>query len=447
MKRKIALLCVMMLAASGVWAQQDTLVLDLKKAIELALSDNPTVRIANLEIERQDYVRKESRGDLLPSLSASGQYTYSVVKQEMAKGLSFGADNTLTATASLSVPLFVPSVYATLRMNRDQLAAAVESARGNRIVLIGDVKNAYYNILLAEQSLAVLESSRRSTASTVESTRASFEQGLVSEYDLLTAEVQLRNLEPSIIEMRNAIESSKLLLKMYLSIPEEIPIEVSGSLDDYREQVLADFDPVGMDLSENTDLRSLELQQQLMGSQIKLAQTARMPVISAFGSAIYTGNDMERINFGSFTGGSDDGSSENGFWWQHPVSVGVQLSIPIFSGLKNTQRVKQLRNSLSQLDLQKEYLAQSLRVQLITARNNLFTAREKMTANEQTVLLAQKAYDISRTRFRTGTGTIVELNLAETKLTEARLSYSQSIFDYLAARVEYDKVIGVEKID
>ena len=58
MKRKIALLCVMMLAASGVWAQQDTLVLDLKKAIELALSDNPTVRIANLEIERQDYVRK-----------------------------------------------------------------------------------------------------------------------------------------------------------------------------------------------------------------------------------------------------------------------------------------------------------------------------------------------------------------------------------------------------
>lgn len=80
--------------------QPQTITLTLDQAIEIALNENPTIRIADMEIERQDYVRKETVGNLLPSLSGSGQYSYAIIKQKMSKsGLSFGADNTVTVAA------------------------------------------------------------------------------------------------------------------------------------------------------------------------------------------------------------------------------------------------------------------------------------------------------------------------------------------------------------
>ena len=157
LKLRLSVLVAGLLAAGSAAAQ---LRLTLDDAVRMALSDNPTVRIADLEVERYDYVQKQTRGTLLPQLSAEGNYQRSIVKSTMRGGISFGADNTYTATASLSVPLFVPAVYRTLKLNRTQMAAAVEAARSSRLTLVAEVKKAFYNILLAEQSLATLEESR-----------------------------------------------------------------------------------------------------------------------------------------------------------------------------------------------------------------------------------------------------------------------------------------------
>lgn len=81
-------------------------------------------------------------------------------------------------------------------------------------------------------------------------------------------------------------------------------------------------------------------------------------------------------------------------------------------------------------------------MQVDNAFNNIVAAREKMTANEVTVRQAQKAYEIAEVRFNTGAGTILELNSSELSLTQAKLNYSQAIYDYLAARADYEKIIG-----
>ena len=105
------------------------LALSLDEAIEIALSDNPTIEVANLEIERYDYVRKQALASLYPQVDVSGQYSLALVRQEMAKGLSFGGKNSITAAGSLSLPLFVPSVYRQLKMTRTQMEMAVERRR------------------------------------------------------------------------------------------------------------------------------------------------------------------------------------------------------------------------------------------------------------------------------------------------------------------------------
>ena len=95
------------LGISGVSAQ---LRLTLSAALEIALSENPTVRVAEMEVARYDYVKRQTWGSLLPQLSASGSYTRSIVKSEMRGGISFGADNTFAVQGDLTLPLFAPAV-------------------------------------------------------------------------------------------------------------------------------------------------------------------------------------------------------------------------------------------------------------------------------------------------------------------------------------------------
>jgi len=457
MKKFFVMMCAGVMVCTSAGAQ---LTLTLDEALEMALSENPTMKVADLEIERYDYVRKQTLANLYPQIDVSGQYTRSIVKQEMAKGLSFGADNTLTATGNISLALFVPSVYRQLKMNKTEMASAVESARNSRIELVANVRTAFYNVLLAEQSLSVLQESIVTTQRVVDNTEVQFRNGVASEYDYITAKVQLSNLKPSVVQAENAIELSKLQLKMYLSIPEEVDIEVSGSLDDMRTEVLLGADNLSTDISYNSSLRTLDLQRELLEHQVKLIQTQRMPTIAAFGSAIYTGNDMEHLDFGSMMGGGNtpEGGATGGgtaesiaqassssFWWQHPINVGLQISIPLFSGFSKTNQVRSVRNQIRQLDLQRSYAAEGVALQIQQAINNLLTARETMLANEQTVEQAQKAYDISYTRYGAGAGTILELNSAQLQLTQAQLNYSQSIYDYLSSKAEYDKVAGTDE--
>lgn len=457
-------LCALVLALS-VSAQttegateMTTMRLTLQEAIDLALSENPTIKVADLEVERYDYVRKEMLGNLYPSLSASGTYTYAVVKSEISKGLSFGADNTIAAAAEVGLPLVVPAVWRSIKMTKVQMENAVELARASRIDMVNAVKKAYYNILLAEQSLAVLRSSEATVSKTVEDTRVQYEHGLASEYNLLTAEVQLSNLQPSIIQTANSIDVAKRLLKMYLSLPENIDIALVGTLDDFRDAILNGGEQLSTDVSENSTLKQLDIQAELLRQNLKLTQTSRMPTLAAFGQFAYSGNDMQRPDFSAMMGGGATGGTtgstgnagtaeavKKSFYWQHPISIGVSLSVPIFSGFKNTNKVRQVRNQIRQLELQRDYVAKSTDVQVRSSINNLLTAREKMFANEKTVAQAQKAYDISNTRYKAGAGTILELNTAELSLTQAKLNYSQAIYDYISAKADYDQIVGKEE--
>lgn len=443
MKKFLLTICLCLGLSAAASAQQK-LELTLDEAINIALSDNPTVQVANLEIERYDYVRKQVVATLYPQVDASAQYSLAIRRQEMAQGLSFGGKNTFNVAGSVSLPLFVPAVYRQMKMTRTQMESAVESARATRIDLVAAVRAAYYNVLLAEQSLEVLNEAVVTTQRVVDNTRDLYENGLAAEYDYLTAQVQLSNLKPQVLQAQSAIEVTKLQLKMYLSIPEEVDVEVRGSLDDFRTQVLLGEDYT-TDVSENTTLRSLDIQRDLLEHQEKLIQTSRMPTIAAFGQISYIG--QERSDLGGLLGGAMGGAStaeQSKFWWQYPINVGAQISIPLFAGFKKTNQLREVRNQMKQLDIQRQYAEDGIRLQVEQSINTLITARETMLSNELTVEQATKAYDITLTRYNAGAGTILELNASQLSLTQAQLSYSQSIYDYLNAYAQYEKALGVE---
>ncbi|MCM1300329.1 MAG: TolC family protein [Alistipes senegalensis] len=438
MKKYLLALCLVSAVPCSAVAQ---LRLTLDAAVEMALSENPTIRVAEMEVARYDYVRRQTWGNLLPQVAVNGQVNHTFIKQNMSKGFSLGGDQYTTVSGALDVtmPLFAPAVYRTLRMNDTQMAAAVEEARASRVDLIAEVRKAFYNILLAEQSLVVLLESQATVQRTVDDTELQYRNGLMSEYDLLTAQVQLSNLKPTIIQTENSIAVAERLLKMYLSIPEEVEIEVVGELDSLRDAVLEGTEGLSTDVSENTDLRTLELQEELLVRQLRVENAGRWPTIGLFGNFTLSGNNMGSFNF------QDMSVVQDGYYWQNPLYAGVQISVPLFSGLTKMNRARELKNQIAQVGVRRDYLRRQVDVQVRSALNDLVTARETMFAQERTVEQARKAYAISDTRYRAGAGTILELNSAQLSQTQAQLNFSQAIYDYLTAKAEYDRIVGREK--
>ncbi|MFR9620205.1 MAG: TolC family protein [Rikenellaceae bacterium] len=434
-------LLVGVLSTSVVQAQSNKkeLTLTLDEAVQLALSDNPTIKVAELEVERYDYVRKATFGSLLPQLSVDGVLHHTIKNQSVAKGFSLGSDgyNTISATANLTVPLYVPAVYRALKLNTTQAEAAVESARSSKIDMVAAVKDGFYNVLIAQKSLEVLEESAQMAQKTVNDTEVMFDNGIVAEYDLLTAQVQYSNLQPTIIQTRSAIDIAKQVMKMYLSLPEQVELTVVGDLDDIYAQVAHDINNLSTDISNNTSMRSLELNRQMLQQQLRISNSSRLPTLAAYGSLALSGNNTDMSSF--------TGIVSNGYFWQTPSSVGLSLSVPIFAGFTNTNNARSIKNQIAQLDANTLYTEESLSVSVSSAISNIHTAGQTLVAQQTTAAQAHKAYEISLSRYNAGAGTILELNSSQLSMTQAELNLSQAMYDLLTAKSEYDRIIGVEE--
>lgn len=459
MRRCVWMLMALVAVTSTVKAQEQTnsLPITLEKAIEIGLSDNPTILIADQEIRRMEYAKQESKGNLLPNVSGSGSFTHNIKKQKMYMGggggggldlsemlpegfeglgdlfgggpIEMGLKNSVNAGVNLTMPLFMPSIYKMIQLSEQQIRSAVESARQNKITLANQIKKSYYGILLAESSLDVLLNNIDLAQQIVNDTQNSFNQGVVSEYDLITAEVQLSNLQPTLIQTENSIRIARLTLNMLLSIPLNTSLEMSETLYDFKDYLNTEYNG-HVDLSENSDLKLLEIQQDMLDKQLGLQKAQRMPTLSGF------------LNYQVSTQSESMGLAH--YRWFGSSATGLQMNIPIFAGYTNKRKESQIKVNMNQLKLQREYTEQALDVEAQTALSNIEKAKKQMIANEATKNQAEKGYRISKTRYDVGAGTIVELNSAQMALLQADLNYSQSIFDFMSAQADYDKVIGKE---
>lgn len=445
MKLRHTLLLLLTMLPMAAWAQDaerkpDSIRLNLAQSLEIALSDNPTIKIAGMEIERQKYVKRETRGNLMPAVSASGSYNYNILLPVMflpegafgpgsGGAMRMGYANSFTGGVSLSLPLYIPTVYETLKLNDAQRAQAVEQARSSKINLAMSVKKSYYSILLAQSTLEVIKNNIDLAAEIVNNSQSAYNNEMASEYELITAKVQLSNLSPTLIEAENALHNARLMFNMLLGLPLDTKVEMGETLLSFIN-VIHKIGTHDIDLSKNSDLALIEIQQQMLTHQLKIQKATRIPTISAMAQyQVLTQNNT--FNIGSYD-------------WRGTALAGLQLQIPIFNGLSKVSKERQIKNQQGQLQAQRDYLEQNLSVEVQTAISNIESASKQMEANLTAKDQARKGYNISKTRYATGLGTIVEVNQAQLQLLQADLSYSQSIFNYMSAQADYDKAAGTD---
>lgn len=436
------LFLVFLILPLSVSGQTDTLVFDRETAVKTALENNPGIRIATLEKMRTEAKYNEARGNLLPSLNASGSYTRNLKKQviffpeEMAMlfggstALEVGSDNSYLAALSLAMPVFNPVVYANIRSAEIEQTLSEENIRATQIDLTYNVQKAWYDALLAKESLDVIRLSFENARENLENIEKLYHQGMVAEYDLIRAEVQTENIKPEVLQAENALDISLNFLKILMGIEEEVVIDVRGSLLESAEAMLAGFNisQAERTLLNNPEYVNLGLQKNLMMKQKEVIKASVLPSVNAVTNYAYI-TEANNFEFGNYD-------------WVNTASAGLQVNIPIFRGFTNRNQVKQMDISIQQLDLQRDYLKDNLSIELTNILKSMDVALQKAADAERNVELAQRGFDIARIRYDSGQGTLLELNDSEVALTRARFNMLMSKHELLTSKIRYDQFIG-----
>ena len=260
---KTILMAASVALASTAVAQTTTLTLD--DAVRIALSDNPTVKVADSEITKQEYAKKGTLANLMPTLDFSAGYNRTLKKQvmymgdmkgfgggssegtegaegteaasAMRDGIKVGMDNTWSAGFALSLPLVNAQLWKQLSISADDVELAVEKSRQSRISMVSQVKQAYYAVMLAEASRDALKENYDNAKKKYDDINQKYQQGLSSEYDLIRADVAVKNVEPSLFDAENSIVLAKWRLKALIGVDLDMSIDCTGSLNDYTDRL------------------------------------------------------------------------------------------------------------------------------------------------------------------------------------------------------------------
>lgn len=263
--------------------QAQVLNLTLKKAIEIAVAENPTIKIADKEIQLKEISDDEAWQALLPTVDASLALSHSIQVAAIKTGMGefkMGQDGTTTATGAIqiAVPLYAPAAYQNMKMTKEQILVAREKARGSRLDLINQVTKAYYSALLSKDAKEVMEAAYKLAKENYEVVENRFNVGQVSEYDKISAEVQMRTANSSVVSAETGVTLSKLQLKVLMGIDTNIDINIVDSLKAYESKMtLANAQGETDNVEGNTNIRQLDLNKQVLERSGKLLNTNFLP--------------------------------------------------------------------------------------------------------------------------------------------------------------------------
>ncbi|MBQ0019931.1 MAG: TolC family protein [Bacteroidales bacterium] len=433
-KRLATGLALAVVCTSSAMAQsKPTMVITLDKAIETALAENPTMKVADKEIELKKVADKEAWQALLPSVDAQLSLQHSIKVAEIRTSMGsfkMGMDGSTTAQGgiTISLPIFAPTVYQNMKLTKEDIQVAQEKARGSKLDLVNQVTKAYYAALLSKDSYDVMVKAYKTSTENYNQINKMYEVGTVSEYDKISAEVQMRNMNSAVVSAETGIRLSLLRLKVLMGITADVNLQINDNLKAYESQLVMPNELGQNAVDNNTDLRQLDLNVKLLERTRKLLKTNFMPTVAVQLSGQY--QSMSNDNWNLFN-----------YHYSPSLALAFSVSVPLYRA-SNFTKLQSNKIQISQLLDTRDYTRRQLTIAASSYRENMVSTVAKIESNRQAVAQADKAVSISAKRYEVGKGTVLELNQSETALTQAELTYNQSVFDYLTNRADLEYTMG-----
>lgn len=451
----------LMLLSAPMLACAENVKLSLDECLAIALSDNPTVKVADMEVQRLDYSKKEVIGQLLPTIDFGANYNRTLEKQTMYMnmdgfgdfggagdgdgengevssraraggggdgGIKVGLDNSWSLGFQASLPLIAPQLWKSVAVSDTQILRSLEAAQQSRQNLVDQVKSAYYGLLLAQDSRIVIQESYDMARLTHETYVKQAAAGAASDYDVLRTSVAMKNIEPEIIQADIAIKQARLQLLVLMGVDSAFEFEAAARLADYEQTMYDEVFALESDYSNNADLKLLDIDTKLLEQQVAMKKLAFVPTLAL--SANYNWTSMS------------NGSPVKNFRWSPYSMVGLTLSVPIFHGGSRWNSLKAASIQAKEMKWQRENLERSIAMQVDIAIDNIKLNVKQIASSSESVNQADRAHTIMEKSFEIGAASYLDLRDSELSLTRARLAYYQAIYNYLIASSKLELLLG-----
>ena len=237
------------------------------------------------------------------------------------------------------------------------------------------------------------------------------------------------SVKPNVISAGNAVTLSKLQLKVLMGITEDFDLKIADNLANYETDLFANqLNELNEGLVNNTTMKQFDLNMKMLNQSLKSLKTNFMPTLGMNYSYQY--QSLYNNNWNVFD-----------YNWGGSSALVFTLNIPLYKA-SNFTKLKTARIQINQLKENRTDTERKLNMQITSYQNNMAASSEQVVSNKENVMQAQKAVEIAGKRYEVGKGTVLELNSSQVSLTQAELTYNQSIYDYLVSKADLDQVLG-----
>jgi outer membrane protein len=422
-------------AASDVPAKH----LSLDDAVTLALRNNETYLMALEDEKRANGAVREAWAGALPSLTLQGTYqqnfdkpVFFVTADSTTTKFEIGGDLEAQGQLRLDQVLYafgrVGNAVKYAGIYKNIASLGVEDARSQ---VAYAAREAYYRVLLMGEVVGIQRQSLAQAQSHLRDIEQKHAQGTAARFDLLRAQVEVKNREPGVIEAENNLAISIEDLKRVVGVDRSVEIVLADTLA-YQPIEIEEEMAVSEAMAHRPELLSLDLDVQGKQRLLAIEKAGVFPIIGLYGQLQYQGQANKGDPLGVFDKDSRAVSA----------SAGLAMSIPLFDGFRTRGRVAQARAGLKHSEYQLEQARKGIRLEVSKAVRDLASLRKEYESQVATVDLAEEAYRIAETRFRSGLSTQLELTDAETALEYAKTNFAQTLYRYSVAAANLDRVLG-----
>jgi outer membrane protein len=416
----------------------------VKEAVDYALVNQYAVRNSKLDELRQLAVNKEVSGLALPQVSGTGTFQDNPIIQKqlidasnfdpsVPKGtlvpFAFGLKYNALGNVDLNQVLFDPSVLVALQARKTLEDLARKGVKKSEIDVKTEVYKAYYNVLAADKAQKILEESVLRMEKTLNETKETYKNGLVEKLDVDRLVVQYNNLKSEVVRIRNIREVGMAALKFQMGMPMKQQLELADTLSTEALTAGIEEQQQGFNYNNRIEYQLAEVQKKANEYNLKRYRLEGLPSLSAFGQA---GVSRASNTFNYF---------QQQTWYGY-VSWGLNLRIPIFSGMQRKRKVDQAFIEVKRSDLQLENARNSIDLEQTSSSTNLKNNITSLENQEENMALANEVYKTTNIKYKEGVGSSLEMITAETALLESQNNYFTALFNVIISRIDYLKAYG-----
>jgi outer membrane protein len=477
--RRIITLLVGLFVANVALAQQTEQAAEsftLEQCIQYALENSIAAKNADLDQRIAKAKVNETVGIGLPQISGTGSVVHNQTLQRFfayyptAQGFGgvnadgtpkidipgLGAKDVVAlqspfqlkssgiASATVNQMLFNGSYLVGLKASNTYKELSVKTALQTDQDIIQQVTKAYYGVLINKERKALFDDNIARVDSLLRNTTLLNQNGFAESIDVDRVKVTLNNLRSERDKFLNLEILGIQLLKFQMNYPPEKGLDVIGSIQDMEVTTSLDSYKEGFDYKNRPDYQVLEVNRKLQALNVKNMYAANLPTLSAFATLGYstqspTVGGIFKTN-SSFKSGDYPGIGPDA-WYQYS-QYGINLNVPIFSGLQRHYRTQQEKLKLIQTDNQFIRLKRSIDFEITQATISFDNAMKTLVAQKANQDLAANIARVTKVKYEQGVGSSLEVTDAENSLRTAQTNYYSALFDAMVAKVDIDKAYG-----